>query len=76
MLPPPREVNSLDREKAVEQVGAAYEKLTRASGRIVSLEKKLADGTISMTEGAELNALRAQAFGKAFSGKVLDIAHG
>ena len=66
----------MDREKAVEQVDAAYEKLTAASGRIKSLEKKLADGTLTMKEGAELTDLRARAFGTAFSGKVLDIAQG
>ena len=66
----------MDREKAVEQVDAAYEKLTAASERIKSLEKKLADGTLTMKEGAELTDLRAQAFGTAFSGKVLDIAQG
>lgn len=64
----------MDEKSAVEQVVAAYEKLTAASERIKSLEKKLADGTLTMKEGAELTDLRAQAFGTAFSGKVLDIA--
>lgn len=64
----------MDEKSAVERVGAAYEKLTAANARIKSLEKKLADGTLTMKEGAELTDLRAQAFGTAFSGKVLDIA--
>ena len=66
----------MDKKSAVEQVLAAYEKLTRQNSRIKALEKKLADGTITMKEGAELNDLRARAFGRAFSGKVLDIAQG
>lgn len=66
----------MDEKSAVERVDAAYEKLTAANARIGSLEKKLTDGTITLTEGAELNGLRAQAFGTAFSGKVLDIAQG
>lgn len=66
----------MDENKAIEQINAAYEKLTAASGRIKSLEKKLADGTLTMKEGAELTDLRARAFGTAFSGKVLDIAQG
>lgn len=61
-------------KSAVERVDAAYEKLTAANARIKSLEKKLTDGTLTMKEGAELTDLRAQAFGTAFSGKVLDIA--
>lgn len=61
-------------QNAVDLVNAAYEKLTAANARIKSLEKKLADGTLTMKEGAELTDLRAQAFGTAFSGKVLDIA--
>ena len=64
----------MDEKSAVERVDAAYEKLTAANGRIKSLEKKLADGTLTMKEGAELTDLRAQAFGTAFSDKVLDIA--
>ena len=64
----------MDEKSAVERVDAAYEKLTAANGRIKSLEKKLAYGTLTMKEGAELTDLRAQAFGTAFSGKVLDIA--
>lgn len=66
----------MDKKSAVEQVLAAYEKLTRQNSRIKALEKKLADGTITMKEGAELNDLRARAFGRALSGKVLDIAQG
>ena len=66
----------MDKKSAAEQVLAAYEKLTRQNSRIKALEKKLADGTITMKEGAELNDLRARAFGRAFSGKVLDIAQG
>lgn len=66
----------MDKKSAVEQVLAAYEKLTRQNSRIKALEKKLADGTISLKEGAELNDLRARAFGRAFSGKVLDITQG
>ena len=66
----------MDKKSAAEQVLAAYEKLTRQNSRIKALEKKLADGTITMREGAELNDLRAQAFSKAFSGKVLGIAQG
>lgn len=66
----------MDKKSAVERVGAAYEKLTAANARIKSLEKKLAEGTLTMKEGAELTDLRAQAFGTAFSGKVLDIAQG
>jgi hypothetical protein len=69
-------VNSLDESKAIAQVIAAYEKLTRQNSRIKALEKKLADGTISLKEAAELNSLRARAFGRALSGKVLDIAQG
>ena len=64
----------MDEKSAVERIDAAYEKLTAANARIKSLEKKLADGTLTMKEGAELTDLRAQAFGTAFSGKVLDIA--
>lgn len=64
----------MDEKSTVERVDAAYEKLTAANARIKSLEKKLADGTLTMKEGAELTDLRAQAFGTAFSGKVLDIA--
>lgn len=66
----------MDENKAIAQVIAAYEKLLRQSGRIQTLEKKLADGTITMKEGTELNDLRAKAFGRAFSGSVLDIAQG
>ena len=66
----------MDKKSAVEQVLAAYDKLIAADSRIKALEKKLADGTITMKEGAELNDLRARAFGRAFSGKVLDIAQG
>ena len=66
----------MDKKSAAEQVLAAYEKLTRQNSRIKALEKKLADGTITMKEAAELNSLRARAFGRAFSGKVLDIAQG
>ena len=66
----------MDEKSAVEQVLAAYEKLIGADKRIKALEKKLADGTITLREGAELNDLRARAFGKAFSDKVLDIAQG
>lgn len=62
--------------KAIAQVLAAYEKLTRQNSRIKALEKKLADGTISLKEAAELNSLRARAFGRALSGKVLDITQG
>lgn len=66
----------MDKKSAVEQVLAAYDKLIAADRRIKALEKKLADGTISLKEAAELNSLRARAFGRAFSGKVLDIAQG
>lgn len=66
----------MDENKAIAQVIAAYEKLLRQSGRIQTLEKKLADGTITMKEGAELNDLRAKAFGRAFSGSVLGIERG
>ena len=66
----------MDKQTAVEQVLAAYEKLIGADKRVKALEKKLTDGTITMKEGAELNDLRARAFGRAFSGKVLDIAQG
>lgn len=66
----------MDENKAITQVVAAYEKLLRQSPRIQSLEKKLADGTITMKEGAELNDLRAKAFGRAFSGSVLGIERG
>lgn len=66
----------MDESKAIAQVIAAYEKLLRQSPRIQSLEKKLADGTITMKEGAELNDLRAKAFGRAFSGSVLGIERG
>lgn len=66
----------MDESKAIAQVIAAYEKLTRQNSRIKALEKKLADGTISLKEAAELNSLRARAFGRALSGKVLDIALG
>lgn len=66
----------MDESKAIAQVMAAYEKLTRQSGRIQSLEKKLADGTITMKEGAELNDLRAKAFGRALSGSVPGIERG
>ncbi|MBQ1538347.1 MAG: hypothetical protein IIZ73_08550 [Ruminococcus sp.] len=66
----------MDESKAIAQVIAAYEKLLRQSGRIQTLEKKLADGTITMKEGAELNDLRAKAFGRAFSGSVLGIERG
>lgn len=69
-------MSSLGESKAIAQVIAAYEKLTRQSGRIQALEKKLADGTISLKEAAELNSLRARAFGRALSGKVLGIAQG
>lgn len=64
----------MDENKAIAQVIAAYEKLIAESPRIQTLEKKLADGTITMKEGAELTDLLARAFGTAFSGKVLDIA--
>lgn len=66
----------MDENKAISQVVAAYEKLLRQSGRIQALEKKLIDGTITMKEGAELNDLRAQAFGRAFSGSVTGIDRG
>lgn len=66
----------MDKKSDVEQVLAAYEKLTQQNSRIKALEKKLADGTISLKEAAELNSLRARAFGRALSGKVLDIARG
>lgn len=66
----------MDESKAIEQVAAAYEKLTRQSGRIQALEKKLAEGTITMKEGAELNDLRAKAFGRALSGSVTGIERG
>ena len=66
----------MDEKSAVEQVLAAYDKLIAADRRIKALEKKLADGTITMKEGAELNSLRTRAFGRALSGKVLDIAQG
>jgi hypothetical protein len=66
----------MDESKAIEQVAAAYEKLLRQNGRIQALEKKLSEGTITMKEGAELNSLRARAFGRALSGKVLGIAQG
>lgn len=66
----------MDESKGIAQVIAAYEKLLRQSPRIQSLEKKLADGTITMKEGAELNDLRAKAFGRAFSGSVLGIERG
>ena len=66
----------MDEKSAVERVDAAYEKLTAANARIKSLEKKLADGTLTMKEGAELTDLRARAFGTAFSGSVLGIERG
>lgn len=66
----------MDESKAIEQVAAAYEKLTRQSGRIQALEKKLSEGTITMKEGAELNDLRAKAFGRALSGSVPGIERG
>lgn len=66
----------MDKQTAVKQVLAAYEKLIGADKRIKALEKKLADGTITLRESAELNDLRARAFSKAFSGKVLDIVQG
>lgn len=66
----------MDKQTAVNEILAAYEKLIGADKRIKALEKKLADGTITLREGAELNDLRARAFSKAFSGKVLDIAQG
>ena len=69
-------MSSLDESKAIEQVAAAYEKLLRQSGRIQALEKKLAEGTITMKEGAELNDLRAKAFGRALSGSVPGIERG
>lgn len=66
----------MDESKAIAQVIAAYEKLLRQSGRIQALEKKLSEGTITMKEGAELNDLRAKAFGRALSGSVLGIDKG
>lgn len=66
----------MDESKAIEQVAAAYEKLLRQSGRIQALEKKLSEGTITMKEGAELNDLRAKAFGRALSGSVPGIERG
>ena len=66
----------MDESKAIEQVAAAYDKLLRQSGRIRALEKKLSEGTITMKEGAELNDLRAKAFGRAFSGSVTGIERG
>lgn len=66
----------MDEKSAVNEILAAYEKLISAVGRAGALEKKLADGTISLKEAAELNSLRARAFGRALSGKVLDIALG
>ena len=66
----------MDESKGIAQVIAAYEKLLRQSGRIQALEKKLAEGTITMKEGAELNDLRAKAFGRALSGSVLGIDKG
>lgn len=66
----------MDESKAIEQVAAAYEKLTRQSGHIRALEKKLSEGTITMKEGAELNDLRAKAFGRALSGSVTGIERG
>ena len=66
----------MDEKSAVKEILAAYEKLIGADKRVKALEKKLADGTITLKEGAELNDLRARAFSKAFSGKVLDIAQG
>lgn len=65
-----------DRTNAVDQILAAYDKLLGGNKRVRALEKKLADGTITLREAAELNSLRAKAFGRAFSGKVLDIAQG
>ena len=66
----------MDKKSAVEQVLAAYEKLIGRNSRARALEKKLAEGTITLREAAELNSLRSRAFSKAFSGKVLDIAQG
>lgn len=66
----------MDESKGIAQVIAAYEKLLRQSGRIRALEKKLAEGTITMKEGAELNDLRAKAFGRALSGSVTGIERG
>lgn len=66
----------MDEKSAIAEVLAAYEKLIGRNSRARALEKKLADGTITMQEGAELNSLRAKAFGRAFSGSVLGIAQG
>lgn len=66
----------MDESKGIAQVIVAYEKLLRQNGRIQALEKKLAEGTITMKEGAELNDLRAKAFGRALSGSVLGIERG
>lgn len=66
----------MDEKSAIAEVLAAYEKLIGRNSRARALEKKLADGTITMQEGAELNSLRARAFGKALSGSVLGIAQG
>lgn len=63
----------MDEQTAVKRVLAEYEKLVQSSPRIQALEKKLAEGTITMKEGAELNDLRARAFGKALSGSVTGI---
>ena len=65
-----------DRTNAVDQILAAYDKLLGGNKRVKALEKKLADGTITLREAAELNSLRARAFGRALSGKVLNIAQG
>ncbi|MBQ1538652.1 MAG: hypothetical protein IIZ73_10120 [Ruminococcus sp.] len=66
----------MDEQTAVKRVLAEYEKLVQSSPRIQALEKKLAEGTITMKEGAELNDLRARAFGKALSGSVTGIERG
>lgn len=66
----------MDEQTAVKRVLAEYEKLVQSSPRIQALEKKLADGTITMKEGAELNDLRAKAFGRALSGSVPGIERG
>ena len=66
----------MDEQTAVKRVLAEYEKLVQSSPRIRALEKKLAEGTITMKEGAELNDLRAKAFGLALSGSVTGIERG
>lgn len=64
----------MDEKSAIAEILAAYEKLIGGNKRVKALEKKLAEGTITLREAAELNDIRSRAFGRAFSGAVLRIA--